>query len=519
MFLSLVVSKCLHWAVEIRGLHNQHLNEQGLEEEDLQIGDEGQVGEDEDGVGEEGDEQRGDEAGEVVGGEPGGRARRASIGKILRVLGNLYDGTSMLAILLLVWDVTFSVYCVLHVTEYGPNLRLLFGFEYAILAVSSSTTLWLHLLHVIDMVYQMENGRSWNTKGILVLAIEMWADALKFMFYVAFFSIIMACYGMPLNLLRDLYMSYVNLKKRITVLIKYRELTRNMNDRFRDATDEELEECGHVCIICRDTMESSSNNENHNRSGQSLGGKVLPCGHVFHFECLRSWLQQQSSCPVCRQEIARDARTEPAAATRNNDEQGMDDNENNEAAQDNHNLNDRPANTNIDTNEPFRNEEESTATVQKDNQGHPSSSNLIRPDHQPCCNLIETFHTPVAYEVIHSEGVKVWEDDSLSNEVRVIPKFRIVICTSSQRKSINDNLGESRTILKTADGWLEEHYCQKLSIDFSRILKKSNNPRTAKDINRNARSDLLAMQEEISKLKSNVYRRIGSKRAKLSSSK
>jgi len=157
--------------------------------------------------------------------------------------------------------------------------------------------------------------------------------------------------------------------------------------------------------------------------------------------------------------------------------------------------------------------------AQKDNEGHPSSSNLNRPDHQPCCNLIETFLTPVAYEVIHSEGVKVWEDDSLSNEVRVIPKFRIVICTSSQRKPINDNLGESITILKTADGWLEEHCCQKLSIDFSRILKKTNSPQTAKDTNRNARSDLLAMQEEISKLKTHVYQRIGSKRAKLSSSK
>ena len=28
--------------------------------------------------------------------------------------------------------------------------------------------------------------------------------------------------------------------------------------------------------------------------------KVLPCGHYFHYHCLRSWLEQSSSCPVCR---------------------------------------------------------------------------------------------------------------------------------------------------------------------------------------------------------------------------
>lgn len=27
---------------------------------------------------------------------------------------------------------------------------------------------------------------------------------------------------------------------------------------------------------------------------------MLPCGHFFHYTCLRSWLEQSNSCPICR---------------------------------------------------------------------------------------------------------------------------------------------------------------------------------------------------------------------------
>ncbi|KAF6254491.1 hypothetical protein COO60DRAFT_313810 [Scenedesmus sp. NREL 46B-D3] len=52
------------------------------------------------------------------------------------------------------------------------------------------------------------------------------------------------------------------------------------------------------CVICRERMASA---------------KQLPCGHLFHLQCLRAWLQQSSSsssngsitfsCPMCRQPL------------------------------------------------------------------------------------------------------------------------------------------------------------------------------------------------------------------------
>nr|GEX55447.1 ERAD-associated E3 ubiquitin-protein ligase HRD1B-like [Tanacetum cinerariifolium] len=58
-----------------------------------------------------------------------------------------------------------------------------------------------------------------------------------------------------------------------------------MNDRFPDATPEELNASDAACIICREEMNTA---------------KKLVCGHLFHVHCLRSWLERRHTCPICR---------------------------------------------------------------------------------------------------------------------------------------------------------------------------------------------------------------------------
>ena len=33
--------------------------------------------------------------------------------------------------------------------------------------------------------------------------------------------------------------------------------------------------------------------------------KKLPCNHIFHTNCLRSWFQRQHTCPTCRLDVIR----------------------------------------------------------------------------------------------------------------------------------------------------------------------------------------------------------------------
>ena len=70
----------------------------------------------------------------------------------------------------------------------------------------------------------------------------------------------------------------------------------NMNTWYPDATPEELENTDNVCIICREEMQAPST-------------KKLPCNHIFHKNCLRSWFQRQQTCPTCRLDVLRCFRT------------------------------------------------------------------------------------------------------------------------------------------------------------------------------------------------------------------
>lgn len=88
-------------------------------------------------------------------------------------------------------------------------------------------------------------------------------------------------------------------------VILSRRAIRNMNTLYPDATPEELASSDNICIICREDMVNTS--------------KKLPCGHIFHTACLRSWFQRQQTCPTCRLNILR-APTVPTAQNDNIDQ-------------------------------------------------------------------------------------------------------------------------------------------------------------------------------------------------------
>lgn len=87
----------------------------------------------------------------------------------------------------------------------------------------------------------------------------------------------------------------ISLMKIHTLLIEIRRRYRRhkhyllvvqlMESNFPVASQEDIECFSDECAICWDGMETA---------------RKLPCGHLFHNSCLRSWLEQDTSCPTCR---------------------------------------------------------------------------------------------------------------------------------------------------------------------------------------------------------------------------
>ena len=118
-------------------------------------------------------------------------------------------------------------------------------------------------------------------------------------------------YGMPIHIIRDVALTIRSFYKRIHDFLRYRQATKDMNDRYPDATPEEVAR-EDVCIICREDMRAwgpavQDANAPARPAPTALDErtrpKKLPCGHILHFACLRSWLERQQNCPTCRRPV------------------------------------------------------------------------------------------------------------------------------------------------------------------------------------------------------------------------
>ena len=123
-------------------------------------------------------------------------------------------------------------------------------------------------------------------------------DFMKLTTYLLFFSLIIVKHGLPLNMIRDVYITARSFVTRFRALTRYLSATRDMDRRYPNATASELNDMSdRTCIICRDEL-ALPDPQVQGQAGPNTTPKKLPCGHIFHFNCLRSWLERQQSCPT-----------------------------------------------------------------------------------------------------------------------------------------------------------------------------------------------------------------------------
>jgi E3 ubiquitin-protein ligase synoviolin len=244
------------------------------------------------------------------------------------------------------FDIFMMQYCIDSIlSDARPGVMVMFGFEYVLLAIASISTLLRYTLSLVELFItnRQEKARDearriareqaaqraaadatevpvqaeedddegdvpgWEEKGRWVFYLDLTTDFIKSVVYVGFFMILMTFYGIPIHIMRDLFMTIRSFVKRVNDFVQYRNATRDMNTRYPDATAEELER-ENTCIVCREEMRpwvqpDANGAQAGRRMDERQRAKRLPCGHILHFSCLRSWLERQQVCPTCRRPV------------------------------------------------------------------------------------------------------------------------------------------------------------------------------------------------------------------------
>ncbi|WPG97333.1 Hypothetical protein R9X50_00010700 [Acrodontium crateriforme] len=265
------------------------------------------------------------------------------------------------------FDISMLVYCIDTVLNNPrPGMMVIFTFEFAILLICSTFTLIRYLLSLVETTIQSRqlieaieirkeeirreriearqnettDGTSlpasppddspiivdenevdvpgWEEKRRYLFAVEVLIDFLKLIIYIFFFAVSVTFNGLPMHIMRDVYMTFASFSKRVTDYVAYRKATSDMNTRYPDATTEEIREDS--CIVCRETMVAWTQPEAPApapgaegqppappvapvRRDEGLRAKKLPCGHILHLRCLKAWLERQQVCPTCRRPV------------------------------------------------------------------------------------------------------------------------------------------------------------------------------------------------------------------------
>lgn len=121
-----------------------------------------------------------------------------------------------------------------------------------------------------------------------------------------------------MHIMRDVYLTFVSLSKRLSDYAAYRKATKDMETRYQDATAEDLSN-DNTCIVCREAMVpwEATNATDAGRTSRTLReqqrAKKLPCGHILHLRCLKAWLERQQACPTCRRPVVGNNQSNAAA--------------------------------------------------------------------------------------------------------------------------------------------------------------------------------------------------------------
>jgi autocrine motility factor receptor len=150
-------------------------------------------------------------------------------------------------------------------------------------------TLYVLVRYSIHL-WDLNHDGVWENRSILIYYTEFVFEMVALV--VDFFNYLHMLFCGPyflslasLVIIMQLRFLFTEIKRRFRKHKNYLQVVRLMELNFPMALPTELQTYSDDCAICWEKMDSA---------------RRLPCGHLFHNFCLRSWLEQDTSCPTCR---------------------------------------------------------------------------------------------------------------------------------------------------------------------------------------------------------------------------
>jgi len=171
----------------------------------------------------------------------------------------------------------------------------LFAFEYSLLAALALYSVAKFVIATVDAAHD----GHWERRPEATLYAEVIHSTLQFVATATLFTVVLVADARPWYIVRRLYNAFVQLRVRISDLRAFRRMNVAVAERFPLVALAEIPRADPTCIVCREDM---------------VHGRLLPCGHILHEHCLRSWLTHQQRCPICQHPVMQDHPANPAAA-------------------------------------------------------------------------------------------------------------------------------------------------------------------------------------------------------------
>nr|CAD2206869.1 unnamed protein product [Meloidogyne enterolobii] len=169
-------------------------------------------------------------------------------------------------------------------------------FNYTLFLLADCLILLIQSIHLFFKLFILQDLNTQNliqqqqgSTYYIDFIYGLFRDCLEFANYLhmIFYSHLAITYCCVFLIIQAQYY-YGRISSKIRKHWQQREILLHISNSYLPANEEDLLK-NSQCLICWQHMKSA---------------RKLPCSHIFHEHCLRRWLEQDSSCAVCRKSLS-----------------------------------------------------------------------------------------------------------------------------------------------------------------------------------------------------------------------